>query len=207
MRRLAVVSLLTTVALAANSGVQELKKLVISAKSSGDSDKKIGNKISEFPIKERLTEGALADIRALSLGPVATEKLGLLADVSEFEPAAPSSLPPLADVDALLAKARNFALNYIENLPNFLCTSTIRRFETTSSLTWMDNVGFLSVLKFQDTETTEVSFDHGKESYHRQSQTAPVKGFSTSGEFGSILGSILIAASNTVFPSSTQTLD
>lgn len=199
MKHLAVVSLLIPAALAASSGVQELKKLIVSSQASSDNDNKVAYKISQFRLKERLTAGALADISTLRLGTRTASMLELLADESEFEPAATlSGTPPPApsEAEALLAKARDFAANYIRNLPDFICSNMIRRFET-HPISRIDTQAFLGELRLQDTITTEVSFDHGKESYkaktvNGQPHEEPVPGLTTSGEFGSILGSILI---------------
>ncbi|MGA3204823.1 MAG: hypothetical protein ABSF12_20210, partial [Bryobacteraceae bacterium] len=198
MRRLVAVSLLISATLAAPSGVQELKKLIVSAQAAGESDNKIAEKVSHFHLKERLTDRALAEIRTLKLGTRTAASLELLADDSEFQPAvADGTAPPTpAEADALLAKTREFAVNYIVNLPDFICTSMIRRFES-DPLPMLDNQAFLGELRLQDFITTEVSFDHGKESYkatavNGEPATGPVAGLTTKGEFGSILGSIMI---------------
>jgi hypothetical protein len=194
MKRLAIIAVLVAAALAANPGAQELKRLILSAQAAGDNDNKIAYKVSHFRLKERLTDRAVADIRALNLGLRASAVLELIADNSEFEAAADASgTAPLtpSEADALLEKTRLFALNYIRSLPDFICTSIIRRFES-NVIGVVDNEEFLQELRLQDTLMTEVSFAHGKEVYrasHAQDQSA--QGLTTKGEFGSILGSIL----------------
>ena len=185
-------------------GVRELTDLIVAARAAGDSDANIAQKVSRVEMKERLTEGALADIRA-GLGPKTAEVIELLADQSEFLdlPAVetPGAAPPTrGEQDAVLAKARDFAANSIHNLPNFICTRVIRRFDDRP--TRRTNTGpVLGALHLQDTITSEVSFDHGKESYAAQTvdgQTheQPMRGLTTWGEFGGILEALLVGGAS-----------
>jgi len=194
MRRLAVVSLLMPLVLAAPSAVDELKKIVL----AHDTDSLTGHKMAQVRVKERLSSKALAELGALKLGPRAGTVLDLLADESEFQPASPDSSAPLsaAEAEDLLVKTRRFAANYIQNLPNFLCTAILRRFDSPLE-TWVDNHAFLADLRLQDTTLNEVSFDHGRDAYRTRlvnglPPKGAVQGFTTSGEFGAIFGSILI---------------
>lgn len=195
MKSLAPIAILISAALAAPPGAQELKRLIVSAQAAGDNDNKIAYKIGHFRLKERLTDREIADIRALNLGLRTSAMLEVIADNSEFEAAAdaPGTAPLTpSEADTLLEKTRLFALNYIRNLPDFICTSIVRRFES-NVIRVVDNAAFLEDIRLQDTHMTEVSFAHGKEVYRAsQAQDQAVQGLTTKGEFGSILGSILI---------------
>jgi len=194
MKRTAVVSLLIPLVLAAPSAVDELKKIVLSR----ETDNLTGYKMAQVHLKERLSRKALAELGDLKLGPRSATVLDLLADESEFEPAPPDGSAPLsaAEAEDLLVKTRRFAANYIRSLPNFLCTAILRRFGT-PPVSYADNHAFLADLRLQDTTLNEVSFDHGRDTYRTKlvnglPPKGAVQGFTTSGEFGAILGSILI---------------
>jgi len=215
MRRLAVLAVLMSAAVPAISvtllGVRELRELIVSARAAGDSDADTAHKVGRVPLKERLTEAALADIRAIGLGPKTAGVLELLADVSEFLPGveAPGTAPLTpAEGEAVLAKAREFTANYIRNLPDFVCTRVIRRFDAAfvagfdaRSARRFYYGAILGALRLQDTISSEVSFYHGKESYAAQTvdgqaHEQPVSGVITWGEFGGLLGSLLVGGAN-----------
>jgi VWFA-related protein len=185
------------VSFASQLSVRELEGLILSARAAGATDADVAHKVSRVEIKERLTEGALADIRADS-EPKTDGVLALLADESEFEPgveilaAAPPS--PIEGA-AVLARARAFAANYIHNLPDFICNGVIRRFDNRPERR-SNTEPTLDGLRLRDTITSEVSFDHGKDSYAAQTvngqahrQTVP--GLTTWGEFGGIIEELL----------------
>jgi hypothetical protein len=67
--------------------VQELKTLVISSRAAGNSDEEIARRLSHVELSGRLTDAALAEIRAGGIGPRTNLLLRILADESEFEPA------------------------------------------------------------------------------------------------------------------------
>jgi hypothetical protein len=73
-------------------------------------------------------------------------------------------------------------------------TRVIRRF-ITSPMPFVDNSTLLQALRLQDTITSEVSFNGGKESYaaqtvNGQAHPQPMPGLTTWGEFGGIIGAL-----------------
>ena len=196
MRRIAVVSLLIT-AVSMASSVEQLKKLLASPQATNFDDSRLAARLSEFRLKERLGTSDLAEIRKMNLGRRTAAMMELLADYTEFEPGAPDAAAPLSSQDAaaLLDKTRNFAANYVRNLPDFLCTTIIRRF-LSYPMSALDEKEYLNNLRLEDTISNEVSFENGRESYRAktvngQPTNKAVVGMTTMGEFGSILGSIL----------------
>src|ERR1700679_804786 len=123
MARLVVLCLIISTAFAASSGVQELKKLIAAAQAAGDTDNLSSHKVSQFRLRERLTDEDLADLRTLSLRPRTAAMFELLVILSPLEPAPePAGATPLTptETEAVLGKARNFTANYLHNLPNFI---------------------------------------------------------------------------------------
>lgn len=207
MRSLSILFALILAALmplsAGQLSVRELKDLVDSARTAGASDADIARKVSRVEMKERLSDEVLAEIRAGGLGPNTTRVLELLADESEFAPGVgvrDAARPTLGQEAAILASARAFAANYVRNLPDFICTRLILRFDNRSmrSATTGPTLDGLHLL---DSIASEVSFDQGKESYSAQTVNGkvhdqPVMGLTTWGEFGGIIEDLLAGGSN-----------
>ena len=100
--------------------------------------------------------------------------------------------------DALIGRAKDWALNFTSGLPNFVCQqSTTRYMEESKSSGW----------QAQDVVTAKVVFEDGKESYSeitvggkRVNKSMLELGGSTSiGEFASVLRSLFSDASQTQF--------
>jgi hypothetical protein len=108
--------------------------------------------------------------------------------------------PPLSSGEQVqvIEKARELALQYTANLPNFICTETIQRYNMQKSAqSW----------KSQDTITLDVAFSEKGESYRMltfngkptNKSFRSVDGFKSDGEFGTILDWIFRPKSNTKF--------
>src|SRR5262249_14374232 len=112
---------------------------------------------------------------------------------------APTMPPPsIADQKAIIERAREYALNYSKNLPNFICTQVTRRYEDrTGQEFWV----------MDDTLTARVSYFEQKEKYelvminnHAVDRSYnSVGGALSTGEFGSMLQQIFEAKSQASF--------
>ncbi len=178
--------------LAADMSVQQLADLLDSAATLGQSDKKIARKIAGPELTQRLTDDTLATLLQKAPGPLTRDALQTLADESAFldpprseVPDAPAPTPE--EQTASLTKARNYAASYVRNLPNFLCTLIVRRFDDGTS-----GKG----LRFHDTVTGELTFKSGKESIAVrdvsgiESNVKLTQGLRTHDEVGGLLSSL-----------------
>jgi VWFA-related protein len=180
--------------------VQQLSEMVASARASRRSDNDIARDIGRVELKERLTEAALANLSA-DQGERTRFALRLLADESAFlDPPAselPSQGPPdLAEQKTILARAGEYAVAYMRNLPDFVCSQTIHRFDDDPSAVHRktDSAGRLHE---HDTIVSELTFNGGRESHNIRSVNGQPgfsaqsrQGLTTSGEFGAIIGSL-----------------
>ena len=107
------------------------------------------------------------------------------------------SAPPNAEQRQLIERARSTAIEYVQHLPNFLCTQVTRRL--------VDDAG-RDQWRSLDESTQLVTFYDGQEHYDRltvRSSAADSGSFpplmTSSGEFGSLLKSIFEPDSTAVF--------
>lgn len=129
------------------------------------------------------------------------ERPVLTPDDSMIErvPFNPPPAPTVAEQSKVIAAARDIALNYTTNLPNFVCAEKITRFVAPPGATrWMSH----------DTQTLEVSYSSKKgESYKlvaindkpTNKKIEKTDGFHSRGEFGSLLAATFHPNSQTHF--------
>jgi len=107
------------------------------------------------------------------------------------QPAPQPAPPSAADRQAMLDRARSYALDYIQTLPDFICNETVRRYrEGMDPGTWSPS----------DTLTVRLSYYGHREDYKLlqiNNKPAPLNaryeflmGSISEGEFGSLLGQI-----------------
>jgi VWFA-related protein len=186
----AVLALSAIRASAAPLTARELSDLIASDLAAGKSDEEIARDVGRIEMRERLTESALDALRGQGIGPKTAGVLELLKDDSEFLESGDASrgnppAPPSADLDSILARARDYAARYVGALPDVVCTRVVRRFDNRPTLKvneWLR----LGALHQEDTIDDQVSFEAG-----REVDGQPLAGLSDWGEFGGVLSSIL----------------
>jgi hypothetical protein len=178
--------LATQLPAASRTTVQQLAKMLVTAQPSSHGDDNTANGIAGVELTERLTEATLSGL-SLGQGERTRFALRILADESAFlEPPAaelPAGGPPAAaEQKAILARAVAYALSYIHNLPNFICTQTVRRLDNDPSRQIASVVGLMSHadtaawrmqaradvarrLSERDTAVSELTFNNGAESH------------------------------------------
>jgi hypothetical protein len=211
VRKIRIVILL---ALAAAAGmaqvrrtVEELTGFVRQAIEQKAADKQVAAAVEAIQLKYRLDETTVAELQRAGAGPKTVAALRHLSQISASLPPEPQHVtavafpPPSEEVQkSILADVRENALNYTDNLPNYLCTQvTKRRVDPTGSGNW----------RVADTILEHLSFFDHKESYKvimvndspvtRPLQHDQLGGATSSGEFGSILHSIFAPEVQTEF--------
>jgi hypothetical protein len=104
----------------------------------------------------------------------------------------------LPEAEALIEKARDAAFDFVENLPNFICDQTTKRY---------DSKTLKPVWKYKDRVEVELMFTGGKEDYRNVRLNGKVlkkgspedSGQWSTGEFGSVLADIFSPESHAKF--------
>jgi hypothetical protein len=188
--------------------VDQLRAFVQSSKQLGHSDKQVADYLKKVKLVNQLDDSAIEDMQGLGAGPKTVEVLKSLADGAKSLPPPPPPPPRVVTVAApgpdareqgrILQDVREYALDYVKHLPNFICTQVTRRYVDPSGLE------FWHLL---DTVTAKLSYFEQKENYkvimvgNRAVDTSMDKigGATSSGEFGSMMREIFSPDSEAQF--------
>jgi hypothetical protein len=159
-------------------------------------DKQVASFLSRVKMTERLDDRTIEELQGLGAGPKTLEALRALRDQSQSLGAAkprpvdvkptPIAPPSSEEQGRILAKVRDWALNYTKSLPDFICTQVTRRYADPSGLEYFQLV---------DTLTARLSYFEQREDYklilHNNTVTNQsyndLGGATSTGEFGSML--------------------
>jgi hypothetical protein len=179
----------------------ELAARVRDALAGHRSDAEIAAEVRQAKLTDSLEDPMLEALEGL--GPLTTAALEAQRDASALLPVSKwrmpeADTPPSAEEQArIVQQARTIAMQYTANLPNFLCTETVRR---TTGKTGKET-------KPRDTLVLDVSFNGKADRYRLRSingkQTTKslyeVGGFRSSGDFGNLQKLVFDPASQTRF--------
>lgn len=177
--------------------LRQLEQFIRSSIELKHDDRKVAAYLRKVTLREQLDRGMVEDLQGLGAGPKTVEALEALAAASKTLPAAPPPEPPKPVPPAIpppseeeqrkiLAEARQYALNYSKQLPNFICTQVTRRYGDPTGLEFWQR---------QDVLTAKLSFFENKEDYKVilvnskpvDFQPEQVGGTISRGEFGTLL--------------------
>jgi hypothetical protein len=165
----------------------------------------IAGMVHDIKLTERLQDEAIEELQSEGAGPETleeldrqrdlTRKLGAPAQAAKLFDAPPE--PGSEEQSRVLEKARENALQYTAGLPDFLCTEFVRRYEGSKQDEWRPT----------DTLKMDVAYSEKGERYRLlQINGRPttktlreIGGFSSNGEFGSLLKWIFDPKSATDF--------
>jgi hypothetical protein len=194
--------------------VEQLAKFLHSATELKQSDRDVAKYLRRQSMSERLDDSAIEELQGLGLGERTLEALRELRDASkalpappppppaatEQPPAAPAPGPPGEEQRKIIHQAREYALNYSKNLPNFICTQVTRRYYDPNGLEFW---------RQQDTLTARLSYFEQKEDYKLvlvnnralagDTPYHSVGGSISTGEFGSLMKEVFDPESDTDF--------
>jgi hypothetical protein len=176
--------------------IAQLEQTLTTISAAHKPDAEIARQLAGIKLSERITEATLARLNAhLNTGSQAALALQLLADQSAFL-AAPASELPAASVpdDAtqlrMLEAARNYVGRTLPQLPNFLATRSIRRYDDSpqelKKSGWSVRLG----LHLVDTSNREISV-WDERGHLPTAVWWEQSGLISNGEFGSTLGMVL----------------
>jgi hypothetical protein len=195
--------------------VDQLVSFVKSAIELKQPDKEVAAYLNKVTLSQKLDGHTQEELQALGAGPRTVEALNALRLASRNLPApakaAPPPLPPpppppipppsSGEQAKVIAQAREYALNYTKNLPDFLCTQVTRRF---IDLHGQDFWGS------EDVYTARVAYVDHKEDYKLvlvnnkmvADQTKSIEslgGATSTGEFGSMMYEVFEPESDASF--------
>jgi hypothetical protein len=198
------------VCLAAQAQTMSVDKLISFLKSSVEmkmSDGEVAKYLKNVRLTDKLTDRTIEELLASGIGPKTREALDVLRDRSSSLTAAAvkapepveSKLPPVPSASEqaeIVRDTREYALNYTDGLPNYLCTKVMRRKAapmpgTRGSMPGASEPSFQTV----DTLTVRLSYFEKKEENKlilvnntpATKNYQDVGGATSSGEFGSML--------------------
>jgi hypothetical protein len=200
--RAAAVCLAAAISLAAQMkmSVNQLIQFLQSSVQLKHDDRRVAAYVKKISLRERLDDRTIEDLQGIGVGSRTIEALQALRDASKTMPPPmidvpkpkPPAIPPpnAAEIARALAGAREFALNYTKQLPNFICTQVTRRFGDPTGMEFWQKM---------DVITAKLTFFEQKEDYKVvlvNSQPVDnrdiheVGGASSAGEFGTMVKEI-----------------
>jgi VWFA-related protein len=193
---------ITLPALAANRvTVEQLEQVLATAKAKPDAD--VARQLSSLQLTERLSTAKLEQLNAGLSGEKSKQTLLALADISAFLDPPATDMPATATPDRatqrrILSRTVDYLGKTLPMLPNLFAARDTMRFEThpsQSEETLSDDNPLHEVAKSRVT----VLYRDGREfvdagADKANKAQAPDKGLTTWGEFGPILGTVLIDA-------------
>jgi VWFA-related protein len=178
----------------------ELKQLLLSAQVIHRTDDAVAQQLADVKLANRLSGTDLQQFLAMSPGPKSTEALHVIADASAFLappagqlPATPA--PDIATQKAIIARTIDYVAHTMPLLPNFLATRVTESY--VDSLRGIDQAqperGGLYLL---GTSSAPIGFSDGRETddLTKAARSSGVPGMTSWGEFGPILGVVLLDA-------------
>ncbi|MDE3198883.1 MAG: hypothetical protein KGN84_21220 [Acidobacteriota bacterium] len=118
--------------------VPKLLEFIHSAIQEKTPDKDVASYLATIRLTQKLEDQTIEDLQTAGAGPRTVAALTKLADASASLPAAPPPPPPpavrkgppppsKAEQDRVLSEIKEYALNYVKSLPDFLCLQVTRR--------------------------------------------------------------------------------
>jgi len=190
--------------------VAQLTDFIRSSVEQKIPDKQVAQSLRTMTLTDRLDARTIEEFQSIGAGPKTLEALRALgAESAKLAPPPPpvevKTLPTepgpnSVEQERLIDAARDYALNYSKQLPNFVCLEVIRRYyDPTSTASW----------RHYDTVSAKVTFFDQKEDYKvigvsDRPDAADVPLFAlggtmSSGEFGTQLRQIFLPSTQTHF--------
>jgi hypothetical protein len=186
----------------------QLASFIQSAISLKQDDRKVAEYLKHVHLTEQLTDRAVEELQGLGAGPKTVAELHRLRDESAALPAAkapppkpvyvPPPPPDSIEQSRVLDEVKQYAMNYTNSLPDFICVQVTRRYVDPSGLeSWIH----------ADTVTERLTYFEKHEDYkvvlvnNRPVELSHERlgGATSSGEFGSMLREIFAPDTGTEF--------
>jgi len=179
--------------------VEQLVEFVKSSVQLGHQDKPVAEYLRKCRLVQQLDDGTIVELQAHGAGPKTVETLRELQAAAKNLPAPPKpepkperpSIPAPSQEEQwkILDEVREYALNYVKSLPDFICTQVTRRYIDPSGLEFWQR---------QDVLTARLTYFEQKEDYQlvlvngtmSDRPYGELGGATSTGEFGSMMREI-----------------
>jgi hypothetical protein len=190
--------------------VAQLEMFIRSAVELKQPDRQVAEYLRHVKMREKLDDRTIEDLQSLGAGPRTVAILRELGGASTSLPAPPPPPPPKpvyvpppppssVEQEKIIDEAREIALNYTKQLPNFICVQVTRRDydPTGSGNNWYHGDTITARLSYNGFENYEVIL-HNNEPVTNASMRQ-FGGTTTQGEFGSMMKEIFEPESHAQF--------
>jgi hypothetical protein len=195
--------------------VKHLVEFVQSSIKMHYDDRQLADYLRQIKLTERLDDRVTEDLQSLGAGPKTVAALHALRDSSEklpdaAPPAKPAPPPPQApppdsvEQARILDAAREYALNYTNELPNFLCLEAVKRSidknlkDAPGEESWQGSDSFIARLSFNEQHEDYKVVSQGSKQVN-DLDIMKMGGASSQGEFGSMMREIFEPSSEARF--------
>jgi hypothetical protein len=174
---------------------------------TGQPDAAVARQLLEIQPAERFDPATLSHCNALVPGSLSRQALTALADESFFLESPASALPkdPAPDRAAqarIITSTVSYVTNTVHQLPNFFATRVTTSFQNNPFFEKSETSGHSAEQDFNSNEplhpvgkyVADVLYRHGSEVI--RGQVSGPQGLTTSGEFGPVLGTVLLDAAS-----------
>jgi hypothetical protein len=217
MRPFLFVLLVAGVAVSAEMAMtmDQLVSFVQSSVKNHIADKEVAEYLRHVKLSNRLDERTVEDLQGSGAGPRTVGALRDLLSSSATLPPPPApkpkatpppapAAPDLSEQGKIIETARDYAVNYTKQLPNYICLQVTRRYADNS----VKNAPGDEFWRLVDTFATRLSYNEQKEDYKVvMVNNRPVENVSmeklggavSAGEFGSMMRAIFVPESEARF--------
>ena len=202
-------------AFAQSVSVADLVKFIKSSVQMKERDADVAKYLGHMKLTDHLDDRTVEELQSLGAGPKTVAALRAMVDGSAklpepppppkaLPPPPPASPPDSTEQGKIIAAAREYALNYSKQLPNYLCLEVVRRAfdhnvnDAAGSEQWRsDDTVVMRLSYFEQKEDYKVVMvnDHAVENKSVDS----LSGVTSQGEFGSMLREIFLPESEARF--------
>jgi hypothetical protein len=205
-----VTATLLTAAGEMNLTVAQLVMFIKSSVQLKQPDRQVAEYLRHVKLTDKLEDRAIEDLQSLGAGPRTVAALRELSEASANLTVAPPAPPPPVFVPApppdsveqakIIDQARDYALNYTKQLPNFICVQVTRRdFDPTGTgSNWYHSDTITARLSYNGVENYEVIL-HNNQPVTNGKDMRQFGGTTSEGEFASMLSEIFNPETHTDF--------
>jgi hypothetical protein len=192
-----------------NLTVAQLVMFIRSSVELKQPDRQVAEYLRHVKLKDKLEDRAIEDLQSLGAGPKTVAVLRELGEasagltVSAPPPPPPVYVPPpppnSEEQAKIIDEARDYALNYTKQLPNFICVQVTRRDydPTGSGNNWYHSDTITARLSYNGYENYEVILHNNQPVTNANMRQ--FGGTTSEGEFGSMMKEIFEPESHTEF--------
>ena len=191
---------LLTAASEMNMTVAQLVMFIKSSVELKQPDSKVAEYLRHVKLTDKLDDRTIENLQSLGAGSKTVAALRELGDASASLHTAPPPPPPdSVEQEKIIDQARDYALNYTKQLPNFICVQVTRRDydPTGTGNNWYHSDTITARLSYNGAENYEVILHNNQPVTNANMRQ--FGGTTSEGEFGSMMDQIFEPETHTRF--------